>query len=89
MSSSRPEGAKQLLDPERLISAITEKEILVEKHSYSQPSDYKEGSEGIKPDCSLLSPANLWPRPGKGRVLESLGNLVCGGQLRAKQYKGV
>lgn len=66
-----------MLDPERLIAVVAEKEILVEKHSYSQLADYRVGAEGIKTDCSLLPPANLWPRPGKGRVLESLGDSVC------------
>lgn len=44
---------------------MAEKEILVEKHSYRQPADHREGAEGIKPDCSLLPPAHLWPGLGK------------------------
>lgn len=52
MSSSRPEGAKPLLDPERLIATVVEKEILVGKHSHSWPADF------IKSDCCLLPPSS-------------------------------
>lgn len=68
-SSLRPEGTKQLLDPETLTAAFAEKEILAEKHSHSLATDYREGAEVITPDYSLFPPSNL---PGK-----ALGKPEC------------
>lgn len=86
-SSPRPERAKQLLDPEKLTAAFAEKEILVEKHSHSLATDYREAAEAMKPDYSLFPTSNL-PGPREARVLDILGDSVQGGQPGAKQCKG-